>query len=374
MSWLKNSYIWIGCVVTFQLLIFAFLLTFRPSFESLVPLIGYYTNRSLNATWTSRIYNRALFGNGGMNWAAVYRFDQQLDPFLADLMETVTLTFKDHQVDYQMTRPVNSNVCDGVDAVVYVMTTLSRQATERREVMRNIMFNKTNLPSNYTVLHRYVVGRYPAEREYQKQIIEEMKQFDDVIMFNIDENYYHNYIKWHTMHAWHMRHCPDVKYLIKMDEYVVVYLKRLFQWLDRGFGGKLNGKKKFMVGNAREGPVERRVHERAFVPYEQFAGSQYPVYADGPLILTTNDAVVDLINTYKTMNYVRIDDVFYSGIARERAGIEVIGFEGFDGGKRKCSADGLPFSVSKSHGGQQQNAKGMVQTLESIKNIKCKIK
>ncbi|CAD5208652.1 unnamed protein product [Bursaphelenchus xylophilus] len=373
MSWLKNSYIWVGCVVTLQLLIFAVLLAVRPSFESLVPLIGYYTNRSLNVTWNSLIYNSTLLGNGGLNWSAVYRFDQQLDPFLADLMETVTLTFKDHRVDYQMTRPVNSNVCDGVDAVVYVMTTLSRQATERRNIVRNALFNETNLPKNYTILHRYVVARFPAENDYQQNLIKEVKEFDDIIMMNIDDDYRRNYIKWHTMHAWHMRHCPRVKNFIKIDDDVIIYLKRLFQWVDRDFGGIVEGKDKYFVCDLiNKGKVFRDLgkHKKVFVTYEQFPQRYYPSYCNGPVVITTNETISEIMKIQETVNYITVDDVLYTGIVRDKAGISLLKFDGINGRNAGCSADGLPLYTSW-HGKGKGGAQGVLNVLEEIKNVKC---
>uniref|UniRef100_A0A1I7SKE5 Hexosyltransferase n=1 Tax=Bursaphelenchus xylophilus TaxID=6326 RepID=A0A1I7SKE5_BURXY len=165
-------------------------------------------------------------------------------------MESGLLKLKDHQVEYQMTRPSKENVCDGVDAVVYIMTMLTTDDTERRKVMRKLLFDKANLPSNHNVIHRYVVGRYPANRTYQQNLIDEMKAHDDIIFVNYEEVYGKNYIKWHAMHEWHMKHCPQAKTFIKIDDDTAIYLKRTFQWLDRDFGGIIKNTTEYFVCNA----------------------------------------------------------------------------------------------------------------------------
>ncbi|CAD5208653.1 unnamed protein product [Bursaphelenchus xylophilus] len=268
-----------------------------------------------------------------------------------------------------MSKPTNSNVCQGVDAVVYVMTMMTKGATERRKALRNVVFNKTNLPSNYTVLHRYVVGRYPVEREYQKRIIEEITEFDDIIMYNIEENYRKNYIKWHTMHAWHMRHCPQVKYFTKMDDDVIIYLKRLFQWVDIRFGEITKGNNKYIVCKVMSAAdVLRDSNHKSFLSFEQFNEPTYPEYCDGPVVFTTNETIADLVQAYGNMTYLSIDDVYYTGVVRQKAEIEMVNFEGFDGRGRRCSALKLPYFTSR-HG--KETVEKMIRTLETMKKVKC---
>ncbi|CAD5208651.1 unnamed protein product [Bursaphelenchus xylophilus] len=293
---------------------------------------------------------------------------------LEELLEDVNATFKNYQVIYKMSKSSNESFCEGADAVVYVMTMADEGSTLRRQAMREVVFNATNLPANMTIRHRFVMGKFPARADYQQILLNETREYDDILFYNVDEHYRENYIKWHTMHAWHMRHCPNVKHFIKMDDDTVADFDRTFKWIERKFDGLLEGKEKYFVCHRMRGysPVRDRKNERWYIPVEEFGESHWPDYCFGYFVLTNNDTITDIMTAQQNINLVHMDDCFLTGIVRRATEADVYDFYGVRSGisRPRCSKDReLPYMMTLTNA---KTAESVRSKLSTIKKRNCK--
>ncbi|CAD5205894.1 unnamed protein product [Bursaphelenchus okinawaensis] len=293
---------------------------------------------------------------------------------LQNILVDVKATFKNYEVVYKMSKPDNESFCDGVDAVVYVMAMADQEAVLRRQALRETIFHSDNLPTDKKILYRFVLGRMESEENYQQQYKDEIEKFNDIIFYNVEETYRDNYIKWHTMHAWHMRYCSQVKHFIKMDDDTVADFRRTFLWMDRNFDRRISKNQKYFVCHRMSGyrvfrdPV---ANPRWYITPEEFQEDIFPDYCYGYFVIYTNDTVKDIMRAQEDTNLVHMDDCFYTGIVRRETNSKLYDFEGIRTGipPNKCSQDNvLPYMIAST---DRKTPDKIRLRLHTIKNKKC---
>jgi len=74
------------------------------------------------------------------------------------------------------------------------------------------------------------------------------------------------------------------------------------------------------------GHVFRDVDHKWYVPRDEVEEDIYPPYCSGDAIFYPKSSALRLFRTANKMNYVRIDDVFVTGIARARTNVTIHDF------------------------------------------------
>ncbi|CAD5205895.1 unnamed protein product [Bursaphelenchus okinawaensis] len=293
---------------------------------------------------------------------------------LQNMLVDVKATFKNYEVVYKMSKPDNESVCDGVDAVVYVMTMADKESTLRRQALRETIFQPDNFPSDKKILYRFVLGRFESEENYQKLFIDEIEKFNDIIFYNVEEYYRDNYVKWHTMHAWHTKYCSHVKHFIKMDDDTVADFGRMFQWMDRNFNGRTTGTDKYLICQRMAGHHpwrDPKADPRWYISHDEFPENTWPDYCYGYFVITTNQTVSDIMRAQEKINLVHMDDCFLTGIVRRETDSQLHDFYGIRTGVTypKCSRDNvIPYMFATTN---CKTAAKIRLRLRTIKKRKC---
>ncbi|RZF40618.1 hypothetical protein LSTR_LSTR007501 [Laodelphax striatellus] len=147
----------------------------------------------------------------------------------------------------------------------------------------------------------------------QNAIIHENERYLDILQGNFLEAY-RNLTYKHTMGLrWAATKCKDAKFIIKMDDDIVVNLYKLSEIVDENQG-------RFdMMGYVLEGMKPIRLEaNKWFVRPEEFELSSYPKFLSGWLYVTTPDFANCLIKQSSTEKYFWIDDVYVSGILAQK--------------------------------------------------------
>lgn len=151
----------------------------------------------------------------------------------------------------------------------------------------------------------------------QRRIIEEEAKFGDIIQGNFMDSYYNMTYKHVMALKWFSANCPHVKFLLKLDDDVFPNIPAINHYLvsNPQNHGYIHGSK----GNQtiiREG--KRRVK------FEEFNGDQYPEYVDGSAVLYPNTFVLAAIKKIFTMPFFWMDDVYVSGLIRQKLNVKII--------------------------------------------------
>lgn len=167
-----------------------------------------------------------------------------------------------------------------------------------------------------------------AEQQLLKNHIKrESEIYQDIIQGSFMDTYSHLSYK-HVMGLkWFKYYCSEAKFLLKVDDDVVLNTPRVLQSLTIEYQSywqsKLNEENDLILCNSMNSPqpVMRDTTSKWYVSIEQYSEDAYPRYCSGYMIFYARNTVNKLYEAAQTLSYFWIDDVFVTGLAREKANI-----------------------------------------------------
>ncbi|CAD5208529.1 unnamed protein product [Bursaphelenchus xylophilus] len=284
-------------------------------------------------------------------------------------MEKVNLKIGTTEFSYNMSAPQNRSECNGVEMVVYTMTMTDLGSFHRRKAIREVISTTTNR----SVLFRFFVGK--TDDLDLKLLVPEMMAYGDIVYYDHVDTYRENFVKWYSMHEYHLRNCPNVKYFVKMDDDVTADFGRLFDWIDADFDGLTANQTQYFLCHRMHGfwPI-RNKNSRWYIDRAEFSENRWPDYCFGYFLLTTNNAIKSITETMKNVNLVHMDDCFITGIVRRNTTIPLHNWSGICSNPReidhaKCSKDDrIPWPIALHN---TKNRSQVERWLKEIREIKC---
>ncbi|KAI1697859.1 galactosyltransferase domain-containing protein [Ditylenchus destructor] len=141
----------------------------------------------------------------------------------------VEATFANLHLKYNILIPSNpTNHCN--DAELFVFIAIRSHSFDIRQIIRSAWANPENI-GNKTV-EKFAIGHLNDELTMQ-QLFEEQETFNDLILYDHPDEYRQLYIKIHATFNWQQKVCPNVKYIFRADDDIVVDLPRLRYWIDK---------------------------------------------------------------------------------------------------------------------------------------------
>ncbi|XP_044727456.1 beta-1,3-galactosyltransferase 5 [Chrysoperla carnea] len=144
----------------------------------------------------------------------------------------------------------------------------------------------------------------------QDALINEQKRYGDLIQGNFIEAY-RNLTYKHIMGlSWAGKYCSHAKYVIKMDDDIVIDFYKIVQMLNKFQYNRL-----FFAGYVFHGMQPKRdPANKWYVTYYEYSKPMYPVFVSGWFYVTTPYVAQQLVNTGRFVPYFWIDDVYVTGI------------------------------------------------------------
>ncbi|KAL6743031.1 hypothetical protein Aduo_016118 [Ancylostoma duodenale] len=223
----------------------------------------------------------------------------------------------DHQT-YSIT-PIFSQIHLGADYVALVLSRVNNY--ENRHAIRETWASRkrSQAVKNGTVVVFFILSS-PKFNSELEELAEEQRVFNDLIVTDVIESYRNLLLKVHVMLMFFQQHCSGVKYLMKVDDDVAVVLDRM---LNRWNEDKLSEHAVYCHLWNTYGPV-RFPLSKWYVAPSTWPKESYPNYCDGPLYVVGRMAVRSLLeNTFKHRPF-HFEDVFFTGIVAESAGVRRI--------------------------------------------------
>lgn len=189
----------------------------------------------------------------------------------------------------------------------------------------------------------FILGK-PDKNETQKQIEEESQMYGDIIQIEMVDTYRNLSLKVAALFNWlHIQNCSKVDFLFKVDDDVYVNVRNLVQFIQSQPRHDTNLK---IFGNSAGNLWPARgilgtIYEKMFLPafrpqflfkksggkwgltYEEWPWGDFPRYFFGPGVLFPGNTIVPMLASFQTTPMLHIDDLYYSGICVERAGINI---------------------------------------------------
>lgn len=169
----------------------------------------------------------------------------------------------------------------------------------------------------YNIRLIFILGK-TGSSELQRSIETESSLFEDIVQANFVDHYRNLTYKHLTAFQWILRHCPDVPYILKMDDDAMVDIFHLIDFLE----SLQPNPKEFLYCSAfmNQGPRRDKL-DKWFVAYEDYPDEKYPTYCEGFAYITTVDTIKTLYEVSRHTPAYWVDDVYITGILARKAGI-----------------------------------------------------
>ena len=216
---------------------------------------------------------------------------------------------------------INNDVC-GHEPVDFVMLITSdvRSPTKRtliREVLPAAVLAELRVRRVFLLGELEPPGNSSAQHDPRGAARQEDRQYADLVAGSFLDTY-RNLTYKHLMGLhWATSYCPQARHIVKMDQDVAIDVFRLHTRLQTA------PSQQTIIGALRvNGPPVRNPKspsKKWYVTRQEFAGDKYPTYMLGPLYVITPDVAAQLVAGSARVPFFWVDDVFVTGVLRERA-------------------------------------------------------
>ncbi|XP_051166087.1 beta-1,3-galactosyltransferase 1-like [Leptopilina boulardi] len=174
------------------------------------------------------------------------------------------------------------------------------------------------------------------------KLAHEEKIFDDIIRCNIYDSYTNLTLKTISILEWVDKYCFNANYVLKTDDDVFLNMPRLLTFVrvrlkvNNVIFGKISPNKK----------PHRDKENKYYVPIIQYKFSEYPPFVTGPAYLISGNSIHRLHKESLNTIFLKLEDVFLTGIVAEKLGIKRIDRQEFVNNRISFSVCQLQRSIS----------------------------
>lgn len=210
----------------------------------------------------------------------------------------------------------NADLCPdlGENLKIVILVTSAPNHTDARMAIRQTwghFHRRRDISIGFVV----AVSSHPLVNE---AISAEQHVYGDLIQARFLDLYDHLTLKTVSMFEWVDSYCARVPFMLKTDDDMFINVPLLLSQLE-----KQRHAKRSMFGRlARKWKPERNAQSKYFVDKTQFKAAVYPNFLTGPAYLVTQDSVHDMYQQALNMTFLRVEDVFMTGVVAESVGVQ----------------------------------------------------
>ncbi|KAL4219490.1 Beta-1 [Mactra antiquata] len=222
--------------------------------------------------------------------------------------------------DYQHPYIINgSTICKDVQTPVLLIMCLSNPGEHTtRHIIRTTWSSITRTgrwpmsAQTYTseVKIVFLIGK-PWTRDVGKRIARESATYKDVIVSDFNDKYTNLTRKVLVGLQWARQYCPGFKFVMKTDSDTFVHVKNAIDYVktvEPGNSGVVIGSTISKAAPFRRG--------KWALSEENYPFTRFPFYTSGQTYIISNNLALKIVDTAKYFSYIRIEDVFITGIMR----------------------------------------------------------
>lgn len=142
--------------------------------------------------------------------------------------------------------------------------------------------------------------------------------YGDLVVGRSLDSYSNLTLKTLSMLEWTDTYCPRVRRLLKTDDDMFINVPRLLRFV----ASHENATRTIWGKVVRKSLPKRTTKSKYYVSPLQFPGKVFPDFATGPAYLVTADAVRPLLEAAPDEPYLRLEDVFVTGVLGARLGLK----------------------------------------------------
>ncbi|XP_052801703.1 lactosylceramide 1,3-N-acetyl-beta-D-glucosaminyltransferase-like isoform X2 [Mya arenaria] len=222
----------------------------------------------------------------------------------------------------------NPALCSSVpDLSVLIIVHTAPDHFELRSAMRRTWANDTYYKSLGKVRTLFLLGTV-HNTKVQIELEREFKEHQDLLQGDFVDAYRNLTHKGVLGYRWVSERCRNAKYILKVDDDIVVDMYRLFTKVLPKYTNKT---KQILCNHIFPGTmlIIREKKSKWYVNENHFKGHKfYPEYCSGFLVLFSNDVIPAIFKSASVTPFFWVDDVYLYGLAPKHVpGIEYNGLE-----------------------------------------------
>lgn len=149
---------------------------------------------------------------------------------------------------------------------------------------------------------------------------EESAVYGDIIRGNFIDSYDNLTLKTISFLEWIDNYCSQAHYILKTDDDMFINFTKLLGFIDKHWK-----QEKTIYGRlAKKWKPIRNRKSKYFVSPKQFSHSVFPDFTTGPAYLFTGDIVHDMYTNALKTTYLKLEDVFTTGIVAQSINVKRI--------------------------------------------------
>uniref|UniRef100_A0A1I8ANT5 Hexosyltransferase n=1 Tax=Steinernema glaseri TaxID=37863 RepID=A0A1I8ANT5_9BILA len=234
--------------------------------------------------------------------------------------EHINATFANYYFEYEILTYLNPDRCFGKKLFIFIMS--STASFQQRDVIRRTWAAKKHIKESLVV---FIVGR-PHEADHHTKLMEENRQYGDIIQTTIPDTYNYTAFKIHAGYVLHVNHCFNVPFVLRADDDVIVLPDRFVHFINNGY---LVNEDKAIYGIVLVGgkPVRDPKH-KWYIPKDYYTPEEFPPYMNGPAYLMTRNSTKAILEKTNETTFFWIEDVMFTGIMANKTGVKQINAQG----------------------------------------------
>lgn len=191
---------------------------------------------------------------------------------------------------------------------ILILVTSAPDHSEARSAIRQT-WGHYNLRNDMAIA--FVVG---IGSESGNEIVsEESTLYGDIIQGNFIDSYDNLTLKTVSMMEWVHDYCSDTHFVLKTDDDMFINVPKLLTFL----GKHQNAKMTFFGRLAKKWRPIRKSSSKYYVSPVQYSANIFPDFTTGPAYLFTSDVVSDVYTKALETTYLKLEDVFTTGVVAQ---------------------------------------------------------
>ncbi|KAH8262143.1 hypothetical protein KR038_002195 [Drosophila bunnanda] len=162
----------------------------------------------------------------------------------------------------------------------------------------------------------FVLG-HGKDNKQNKALDNEDFMYRDLIRGDFVDTYNNLTLKTISSLEWAHRHCRRARYVLKTDDDMFINVPKLLSFLD-----KLKANRTIYGRRADFWKPVRNMWSKYYISFDQYEQNVFPTFTTGPAYLLTGDIVGDLLLSSLSTPFLKLEDVFITGIVAERLAIK----------------------------------------------------
>lgn len=222
----------------------------------------------------------------------------------------------------------NPNLCtkNGTSSSIKLLILIPSPSHQNSDLRQAIRETWGHWALRQDIALGFFLGTMPHKNStLLEKLVGESEQYNDLIISNCVDTYDNLTLKSLSILEWTQTFCSEAKYLLKTDDDTWVNMLTIFQVIQQIEGD--NGLK--IYGNATiDAEPYRDTDSKFYLSRKQYPDEKFPTYFQTSYLIP-----VKLVKTFYEMGlqtgFLRMEDVFLTGVVAERVGVERVDIKDF---------------------------------------------